>query len=118
MDVKPRILYISSASPVKGPGAIGWEHVTKLKQAGYKILEIQFSSNEFESKNMIDFLNKYGKIIYKDSEGEECELKFTNAVGKKYLGKVLYLKVPKDFETSTDARFVFIVRNKKYEIKL
>ena len=86
--------------------------------AGYKILEIQFSSNEFESKNMIDFLNKYGKIIYKDSEGEECELKFTNAVGKKYLGKVLYLKVPKDFETSTDARFVFIVRNKKYEIKL
>lgn len=37
MDVKPRILYISSASPVKGPGAIGWKHVTKLKQAGYNV---------------------------------------------------------------------------------
>ena len=86
-------------------------------QNGYKILEIQFSSEEFESKNMIDFLNKYGKIIYKDSEGEERELKFINAVGRTYLGKVLYLKVPNDFESSTDARFVFIVRNKKYEIK-
>ena len=85
---------------------------------GYKILEIQFSSNDFESKNMIDFLNKYGKIIYKDSEGEERELKFVNALGRTYFGKVLYLKVPEDFETSKDARFVFIVRNKKYEIKL
>ena len=85
---------------------------------GSKILEISFASNEFESKNMIDFLNKYGKIIYKDSEGEERELKFTNSLGRTYLGKVLYLKVPTDLETSTDARFVFIVRNKKYEIKL
>lgn len=84
---------------------------------GYKILEISFSSEEYESKNMIDFLNKYGKIIYKDSEGEERELEFENAVGREYLGKVLFIKVPNDFETSTDARFVFVVRNKKYEIR-
>lgn len=87
-------------------------------KTGFKILEIQFSSNEFESKNMIDFLNKYGKIVYKDSEGEERELEFKNALGRSYLGKVLYLRVPSDFENSTDARFIFIVRNKKYEIKL
>lgn len=85
---------------------------------GSKILVINFSSVEFESKNMIDFLNKYGTIIYKDSEGVERELEFENALGRDYLGKILYIKVPSDFETSTDARFVFVVRNKKYEIKL
>ena len=37
MNQEPRILYISSASPVKGPGAIGWLHVTKLKEAGYDV---------------------------------------------------------------------------------
>ena len=37
MSVKPRILYISSASPVKGPGTIGWGHVRLLKEAGYEV---------------------------------------------------------------------------------
>jgi len=34
---KPKILYISSASPVRGPGAIGWRHVKNLKAAGYDV---------------------------------------------------------------------------------
>lgn len=37
MKNKPQILYISSASPVKGPGAIGLEHVRLLKEAGYEV---------------------------------------------------------------------------------
>lgn len=37
MAPKPQILYISSASPVKGPGSIGWQHVTKLKESGYDV---------------------------------------------------------------------------------
>lgn len=39
MDIsnKPRILYISSASPVNGPGCIGGQHFSKLKEAGFDI---------------------------------------------------------------------------------
>ena len=37
MSVKPRIIYISSASPVKGPGTIGWGHVQLLKEAGFEV---------------------------------------------------------------------------------
>ena len=38
---------------------------------GYNILKLSFGSDNFESKNLIDFLNKYGKISYKDSDGNE-----------------------------------------------
>lgn len=34
---KPRILYISSASPKEGPGTIGWMHFSRLKEAGFDI---------------------------------------------------------------------------------
>ena len=37
MSNKPRILYISSASPVRGPGVIGWGHVKNLRAAGYDV---------------------------------------------------------------------------------
>lgn len=34
---KPRILYISSADPLKGPGAIGMSHYLEFRDAGYHI---------------------------------------------------------------------------------
>jgi len=37
MSNKPRILYVSSVSPVRGPGVIGWGHVKDLRAAGYDV---------------------------------------------------------------------------------
>ena len=37
MEVLPRILYISSADPLHGPGAIGMSHYQHLKNAGYEV---------------------------------------------------------------------------------
>lgn len=37
MKSKPTILYISSASPIKGPGAIGWRQVCQFKDLGYEV---------------------------------------------------------------------------------
>ena len=67
---------------------------------------------------MIDFLRNYGKLIYKDSEGESKEVKIESAISRNYFGKIIYLKVPNEMSTSNDVRFEFIVRNKNYVYKI
>ncbi len=85
----------------------------------YKILKIEFSSDTYEAKNMIDFLNNYGKLIYKDSNGDDEVVEFVNPFGNKtYYGKNIFLKVPVEIVSSTDVRFEFVVRNKKYIYKI
>ncbi len=83
-----------------------------------KIMKIDFASTEYDAKNMIDFLTKYGKIIYKDSGGKSRTLKYENPISGKYSGKTIFMKVPNDFATSSDVEFEFTVRNKKYSYKL
>ena len=85
---------------------------------GYKVMEITFSSDTYEAKNMIDFFDKYGRISYKDSKGKTKSLDVNVAVNKSYLGKVIYLKVPKDFEKYEDARLYFTIRDKDYSYPL
>lgn len=80
----------------------------------YKILKMEFSSDTYEAKNMIDFLKNYGKLIYKDSNGDDEEVEYANPIGKTYYGKNIFLKVPVEIESATDIRFEFVVRNKKY----
>lgn len=87
---------------------------TCTAKEGEKILYISFSSDTFEGKEMIDFSSSYGKIIYKNSIGEEEALEVKNGVSKNYMGKYLYLRVPKEVETATDIKFVFTVRNNRY----
>ena len=80
----------------------------------YKILQINFGSDTYGAKNVIDFLKSYGKIIYKDSSGSEEELKVIELVGRSYFGKVLYLKIPNDINEGDLLRMEFIIRNKQY----
>ncbi len=83
-----------------------------------RILRIDFASDVWEAKNMIDFLNKYGKLIYKDSEGDEEVVNLVNPINKSYYGKSIYFKVPVELESSEDVYFDLIVRNKHYKYKL
>ena len=84
----------------------------------HKILEIDFASDTFEAKNMIDFLKKYGKIEYKDSSGIEQQIEIENALSYKYFGKVVYLKVPREIEEAKDVKFLFTIRDQSYIYKL
>lgn len=84
-----------------------------------KILKIKFISTDFEGEDLIDFSIKYGKIVYRDSNDITKEIKIENAIdSKKYLGKFLYVKVPKDIETAKEIKFIYIVRNQKYIYKI
>ena len=80
----------------------------------YKILQINFGSDTYVAKNVIDFLKSYGKIIYKDSSGLEEELEVIDLIGRSYFGKVIYLKVPNYVKEEDLLRMEFTIRNKQY----
>ena len=67
---------------------------------------------------MIDFLNNYGKLIYKDKYDDDEVVEYVNPIGKTYYGKNIFLKVPVELESSQDVRFEFVVRDKKYIYKI
>lgn len=83
-----------------------------------KILMIGFASEGYEAKNMIDFLTKYGKIVYKDSSGKTRTLKYESPISKKYFGKNVFMKVPSEVENSKEIKLTFTIRNKSYSYKL
>lgn len=87
---------------------------TKL---GKKILEIEFSSDGIDGKELIDFSSKYGKIKY-DDNGELKLEKVKSAVDTKYYGKYLYIYVPSNIEKIEDVDLVYTIRNKRYTYDL
>ncbi len=85
------------------------------------VLKIDFASDTFEGKDMVDFSNDYGKIVYIDNsndENEKVEIDFHYPFSKKATGKYLYTLVPKVVENSSSVEIVYTVRNKRYVYKL
>ena len=87
---------------------------TKL---GKKILEIEFSSDGIDGKELIDFSSKYGKIKY-DDNGELKLEKVKSAVDTKYYAKYQYIYVPSNIEKIEDVDLVYTIRNKRYTYDL
>ena len=81
---------------------------------GYEIIKIPFASSTAEAKNMIDFVSKYGIIIYKDKDGYDREIEFKNPISNKHYGKVIYLLIPDDFDKENGIDIEFNVRGNKY----
>ena len=85
----------------------------------YKIMEIPFSSNDYDGEDLIDFSTKYGKIKYIDNNNIEKEINIKNSLdGTDYLGKYLYLKVPIDIVNAKEIKFVYTIRNERYTYKI
>ena len=80
----------------------------------YKVLKLTFASVSYEAKNMVDFISRYGKLIYKDSDDEVIDEKVIFAINRSYFGKTVYLLVPVEVSESKDIKLSFIVRNKSY----
>ena len=84
----------------------------------YQILKIEFASEAYNAKNMIDFLTNYGKIIYKDSNGEKHDVDIENLVEQKQYGKIVFLAVPNEITTAQSIELDFTVRNERLIYKL
>ena len=85
------------------------------------VLIIDFASNSFEGKDMVDFSIDYGKIVYIDNsngENEKVEIDFHYPFSRKATGKHIYALVPKEVESSSSIEIIYTVRNKKYVYKL
>ena len=85
---------------------------------GTKIMKISFASVDLDGKDLIDFSSKYGKIKYKDSNGNEKVLNIESYLNTNYYGKYLYLKIPTDVESSSLIELVYTIRNNEYIYKL
>lgn len=85
-----------------------------IAPAGYKLINIEFSSDNYDGKDMIDFSTKYGKISYIDSKGKTKVTEVKNAISRKYNGKNLYLKITDEVANSKSIKLIFTVRNNKY----
>ena len=81
---------------------------------GYQVMSLDFASDTFESKNMIDFLSKYGKIEYKDSNGKVKSIDIEFLLKRKYLGKILYIKIPNNVAESKYIAIKIVLRTKTY----
>lgn len=81
---------------------------------GRRILKIDFSSDNYEVKDMLDFFKNYANIVYIDQDDEEFEVEVKSAVSDTYSGKSIYLDVPVDILQAKKVYFDFIMRNKHY----
>ena len=89
-----------------------------IAREGYKVLKIEFGSDGYEGKEMIDFSEDYGKIIYRNSKNKETSLSFKYPFSKKSYGKYIYTLVPLEVETSDLFEIVFTIRDKQYTYKI
>lgn len=80
----------------------------------FRVLKIEFSSEEFESKDMVDFSSRYGKIVYIDSENVERVIDFNDPIRQETMGKVLYTLIPYEVEQSSNIKLMFTIRDKQY----
>ena len=83
-----------------------------------RILKLDFASELWESKNMIDFLTQYGKLIYKDSNDVEGTVEIKNPISRTYYGKTVFLKVPVELENAKELSIDIVVRDKHFVYKI
>lgn len=78
------------------------------------ILQIDYISEYFDSKTFVDFSTKYARIKYEDNSGKVLNINCTDAIGKDYTTKALYLKVPTTIKDSKKIDLVYTVNGKEY----
>ena len=90
----------------------------KLTGSTNQFLRIDFSSDTYEAKNMLDFLLSYGKLRYIDSQDETHELEIQNPIGESYGGKTIFLLVPAEVSEAKNVYLELVVRDKHYLYKI
>ncbi len=90
----------------------------ELTASGYKILVLEFGTEVYTARKLLDFLNKYGKIVYIDSDGNQQEIKIESPISRKYYGKTVFLKLPNEVKENTKITLHLLIRNKEYNYEV
>jgi hypothetical protein len=86
--------------------------------SGTRFLKIDFISDTYEAKNMIDFLMNYGKLNYIDDKDDTHDVEIQNPISETYYGKSVFLRVPGEVKSAKSVYFDFVIRNKHYQYEL
>ena len=79
-----------------------------------RILQLDFSSDNYESKDILDFLKNYAKIVYVSEDDEEYALDIKSPIRDIYYGKTVFLVVPSDVLNAKSVSLDLILRNRHY----
>ena len=114
--ISDTVNYSKNACNNSGCSISSFEQTAK---AGSKILKIDFASNDFTGKDMIDFLSNYGKINYVNNSNTKKNINIQNALNTEaYYGKYVYIKVPQEISDAKEIDLVITARNNRYTYKL
>lgn len=84
-----------------------------------KIMEIEFLSPDYEGVDLIKISKDYAKILYTDDDGISKEIEIKNALSNKdYLGKYLYVVIPRNLENAQSIEFVYTFRTKRHSYNI
>lgn len=81
---KPRILYISSANPLKGPGTIGMTHYRQLKSAGFEVDMLTFYKVEGHPDILYVYSKKRKPTLLQRIRGRYRRITNTTLPGQPY----------------------------------
>ena len=88
-----------------------------IYQDGKKVMKINLDTTDFDGYSFVDFLDTYGKIIYR-IDGKKNEVKVKNPISRKYNGDSSYIIVEPDIERADYIYLLFKVRNTNYKYYL
>lgn len=88
-----------------------------MAKDGYKILYLKGEYGDYSTQEFIDFLKKYGKIIY-IKNGKTYQKDLTFAVNGNYQGKHIYLLVSDEIANSDSISLMFTIRTYQYYYQL
>ncbi len=84
---------------------------------GKSILVLSYLTDDFTTKELVDFCKRYGTINYIDNKDSKT-VKATMALSRTYQGNYLYLLLPQEVENSKNVDLLFTIRDKRYIYRL
>lgn len=85
----------------------------------YKILRLDFGSEVLNSTKLLNFLSKHGELTYEYPADKSIRtIEIESAINRRYTGKTIYLKVPKEVTDDSELALNLVIRNKEYKYLL
>lgn len=85
---------------------------------GQTIMILSFVSDDFDTRELVDFSLRYGTINYINNSGEAKSVDILMTPDRIYQGNYLYFSVPSEIKDSNDVTLQFKVRDKQFIYKL
>ena len=91
---------------------------TMVAPTGQMLMVISYLSDDFTTRELVDFSSRYGTISYIDNKQESKDVPVSMALNRTYQGNYLYLTVPLAIKDSSEIRLKFTIRDQEFVYRL